>query len=281
MSKRMLVLCVGWIVLGIVATWAVAGADEAAEKGRAILEAHRAATVTIRSVLSLSMGGQQQEFPTEANGTVVDPTGLTVLSLSAVDPSARLGMLRGNDMPEMTSKVSDMKIILMDGSEVPAEIVLRDKDLDLAFVRPVEKPATPMPFVSLDDPGTPQMLDELVVLGQLGKVARRTHTATLVRVEAIVDKPRLFYIPGEDRGRTILCSPAFTLDGKFVGIGVLRMIAGEGRGMGDDTIVIIVPAADIKEAATQAPPFGEKAKDIGAEEPAPSAPPAENAPATM
>lgn len=275
-AKRTLTLLIA-AALGIVC--AIGSADEVAEKGRAILEANRAATVTIRTVLSLSFGGQQQELPTEANGAVVDASGLTVLSLSAVDPTARLGRMRGQDMPEMISKVSDMKMILLDGSEVAAEVVLRDRDLDLAFVRPVEKPAQPMPFISLDDPGAPQLLDELVVIGQLGKVARRTHTATLVRVEAIVDRPRLFYIPGEDRGRTVMCSPVFTLDGKLVGIGALRAIAGEGRGMGDDAIVIIVPAADIKEAAAQAPPFGEKVKDIGAEEteePAPS-PPSEDA----
>ncbi len=253
----------GAVLILLTVCW-IGGTDEAAEKGRAILEANRAATVTIRSVISLSMGGQQQEFPTEANGTVVDPTGLTVLSLSAVDPTPRLSMMRG-DMGDMVSKVADMKILLLDGTELPAEVVLRDKDLDLAFVRPLEKPANPMPFISLDDSAVPQLLDELVVLGQLGKVARRTHTATLVRVEAIVERPRLFFIPGEDRGRTVLCSPAFTMEGKFVGIGVLRMIAGEGRGMGDDTIVIIVPAADIKEAASQVPSFGEKPKDIGSE----------------
>src|SRR2546422_4160959 len=36
-----------------------------------------------------------------------------------------------------------------DGTEIPAEIVLRDRDLDLAFIRPKTKPANPMPAVDL------------------------------------------------------------------------------------------------------------------------------------
>ena len=41
----------------------------------------------------------------------------------------------------METEVNDIKILLEDGAEVPAEIVLRDKDLDLAFIRPKAKPA--------------------------------------------------------------------------------------------------------------------------------------------
>ena len=48
-----------------------------------------------------------------------------------------------------------MKILLDDGTEVPAEIVLRDKDLDLAFIRPKAKPASPMTSVDLTKSGPP------------------------------------------------------------------------------------------------------------------------------
>ena len=77
---------------------------------------------------------------------MVDPSGLTVLALSACDPSEMYQRMMGEDYPRTSveTEVTDMKILLDDGTELPAEIVLRDKDLDLAFIRPKTKPASPM-----------------------------------------------------------------------------------------------------------------------------------------
>ncbi len=41
--------------------------------------------------------------------------------------------------------------MLADGTEVPAKVILRDKDLDMAFVRPIEKPETPFAFVNIEN----------------------------------------------------------------------------------------------------------------------------------
>lgn len=232
--------------------------DEAAEKGRAILEANKDAVITVRVVMSMSFGGQEREQESEATGTVIDPSGLTVLSLIATDPSAMYESFREEGGGQVVSKITDLKMILSDGTELAAEVVLRDKDLDLAFIRPVASSASPMSCVDLEHAGAPQLLDELAVLGQLGRVARRTHTVFLERVEAIVDRPRTFYVPGQYRAQDVWCSPAFTLDGQFVGIGVMRMLtsrAARGRG---DNLIIIVPAADVREATRQVPAVGER-----------------------
>ena len=108
----------------------------------------------------------------EATGTVIGPDGLTVLALSSTDPMSMMqdmmGGMFGDDL-DMASQVSDAKILEQDGTELAAEIVLRDKDLDLAFVRPVEKPAEAMPCVNLEDAAAPEIFDEVVVLDRLGK----------------------------------------------------------------------------------------------------------------
>lgn len=254
---RLKPICVS-VTLALIFAWATFG-DETSEKGRAVFEANKDAVVTVRTAMSLSFGGNENERLNEGNGTVIDPSGLTVLSLTSVDPSSFYESMRDSGA-ELTTKVTSIKILLADGTELESEVVLRDKDLDLAFVRPKEKPEKPMAHVDLDNAAEPRLLDEVVVLAQLGKVARRAHSVSLARVEAIMEKPRTFYLLGEHLARLIVCSPAFTLDGKFVGIGVLRAIKGEGGGgMSDNVLAVIVPAEDIKEGAAQAPASGETA----------------------
>src|SRR5712691_6595400 len=112
-------------------------ADELAEKGKAIFKKNQHAVVTVELVLknkfSMSgMGGQSNESRQDATGTVVDPSGLTVMSLSATDPSQLLqNMMSGGSDEEsrfkMETELSDVKILLEDGSEIPAEVILRDR----------------------------------------------------------------------------------------------------------------------------------------------------------
>lgn len=242
-----------FLLLALTVGMPVSRADEAAKKGRAVFEANKNAVVTVQLVLSISFGGQDRENASQANATVVDPSGLAVLSLMAVDPTALYENTR-NQSEEVTSKIVSMKMVFADGAEIPCEVILRDKDLDLAFVRPTTPPAAPMPAVNLEQIGVPELLDEVVIIGQLGEVARRAHTVTVERIETIVEKPRTFYAVGEHRSQTVLCSPVFTLGGKFVGIGAMRAIKQTSERRSDNFLVVIVPAADIKEAAAQAPP---------------------------
>ena len=134
-------------------------ADELAEKGKVIFKKSQHAVVTVELVLknkfSMSgMAGQANESRQDVTGTVVDPSGLTVLSLSATDPAQMLQNMMGSGAEDesrikMESELSDVKILLDDGSEIPAEIILRDKDLDLAFIRPKVKVNSPMTAVDL------------------------------------------------------------------------------------------------------------------------------------
>lgn len=251
----------------------VASADELAEQGRAILAKHQEAVVTIQMVLKqkMSFGGQSQdnESKTETTGTVIGEDGLTVVSLSETDPSSIIESMMGGMGGQLgnlniDTEISDVKILKKDGSEIDAEVILRDKDLDLAFIRPITKPDSAMPYVALEDSGAPELLDQVIALNRLGRVAGRVHSASVERVEAIVERPRTFYIPGDEATLTGMGSPAFTLDGKIIGIFVVRAIkTSDGGLMGmmsgrqDNMTSIILPASDILEAAAQAPPFEE------------------------
>src|SRR5438067_2180863 len=75
-------------------------ADDLADKGRAIFKQHQHAVVTVQLVLKSKFsvggrGGESNESRQDVTGTVVDPSGLTVLSLSATDPSQMLQAMMG------------------------------------------------------------------------------------------------------------------------------------------------------------------------------------------
>lgn len=248
-------------------------ADEAADKGRAIFESQKAAVVTVEVVIKekMSMAGDssnEQESKITATGTIISPEGLTVLSLTATEPSALWSKMMPSGMEDMqmSSEVTDVKLIVEPGKELSSVVLLRDRDLDLAYVRPKTKPEAPLPFVDLALASQPQVLDEVVIIDRAGKVANREHFVGLSRVASVVSKPRLFYLCGASAGGFSmgLGAPAFSLDGKVVGVFVLRAIASSDPGsmmggmmnsMQDNLAGILLPAAQIVEGASQAPPF--------------------------
>ena len=241
--------------LGLSGMTLIARADEFAEKGRDVFKQNQHAVVTVQVVIKVSgAGGRSSESKSEITGTVVDPSGLTVLALSACDPTEMYR--RMSDDYKMEIEVSDLKILLDDGTEMPSEIVLRDKDLDLAFVRPKTQPTASMTAIDLSKAAPAQVLDPMVTLNRLNKAAGRAYSASYERISAVVQKPRTFYIPDSSMSTTTLGSPAFGLDGKLIGIFVMRAVGGAGGGTANlrqNLTSIILPAEDILKAAKQAP----------------------------
>src|SRR5436305_1715037 len=140
---RALLFALGWLLAAFTSE-----AQDLAVKGREILKKHQTSVVTVQLVVKSKIGfggagGDARESKQEVTGTVIDPSGLTVVSLSSTDPTGVMQILMGSfggdgeDSPKvkMESELSDVKLLCQDGAELPAEIVLRDKDLDLAFVR--------------------------------------------------------------------------------------------------------------------------------------------------
>jgi hypothetical protein len=235
-------------------------ADELAEKGREIFKKYQHAVVTVQVVIKISYPGAARsgESRQDLTGTVLDPSGLTVLALSACDPSDMYQRMMSEEAAKtkLDVEVTDIKILLDDGTEVPSEIVLRDKDLDLAFIRPKTKPASPIAAVDLTQSAPVQVLDQVITLNRLNSAAGRAYAASVERINAVIQKPRTFYIPDSSMTATTLGSPAFTLDGKVVGVFVMRAISAKGgasRGFRDSMTTIILPVEDIAKAAKQAP----------------------------
>jgi S1-C subfamily serine protease len=237
-------------------------ADDAANIGKQLTAKYGSAIVKAQLVAQMRVSydgreGQKQESKTETTATIIDPSGLAVVSLSATSPAETYRSMMDEGM-DIQSQVTDVKLRMSDGTETPAKIVLRDKDLDLAFIRPAQKPAQPMPYVDLTQAAKPECLDEIFVLCRLGKVANRALSVCLDRIQATVDKPRTFYIPGFASMTSDMGAPVFNLEGKAVGILILRSSPGGGDdgGLGVGSmgmLPMILPAADIQKVAKQAP----------------------------
>lgn len=259
-SKLVVVLIAVSILLGAIP----AVGDATAEAGRKVAAKWGDAVVTLQLVVKTSMSyegeGDKRESKVEATGAAIDPSGLVVTSLSATSPEDALsGMFGGEDGMSISSEVTDVKVLLGDGTELPAKVVLRDKDLDLAFVRLKDKPAKPLAYLDLSKASKPSMLDETIVLYRLGTVASRVLAATTDRVQAVVEKPRTFYIPGMVTMGASLGAPVFAVDGSPVGLLLLRTVATSMDDMsflsgmsGMGMTYIVLPAGDVLEVAKQA-----------------------------
>jgi S1-C subfamily serine protease len=220
------------------------------DSAREIMAKYQDAVVFVSGVAKIQgRSGQSQDEKTETTGVVVDPSGLTVVSLASFDPTG--GDQESEDKGGAKSSFSDVKILLADGvTEVPAKLVLKDADLDLAFIMPEKKDGAQLPkftYILLKKASEVKLLDQIVTLDRLDKEMDRRPTVALSRITAIVRKPRTFYL-AQSAGQS-LSSPVFTLDGQLLGFHLHRKIKQEGR---RGSFPIILPAEDVQEVAQEA-----------------------------
>lgn len=226
------------------------------DAARNTVENHGDAVITVEVVqeLTMSAGGQNNvsENKTETIGVVVDPSGLLVTSLVQIDPSGMIERMQGAEDMGFSAKVKEVTYILSDNSRVPATVVLRDVDLDIAVLRPIDTPAEPMVHVPLGNPVEPRLMDELYAVSRMGRIARRTGMAISGEVQGLVDRPRTYYIASPDIQNASLGVPVFAADGGLVGVQLLRVLPNSTQ-QEDRALAVIIPAADIADVVDQAP----------------------------
>ena len=235
------------------ASQADAQTQEDRAAARALIAKRGDAVLYVLGTTKLRVNQGGKDLPTsdqriQALVTVLDSSGLGVMSLTALDPSELMSaqLSRGRAAAaaiNVTSEQANLRYRLPDGGEVPVRVVLRDKDLDLAFLRPVEKPASPLTAVDAAVV-RPTAIDSVIVLQRMPELAGWQPTALFQSVQAVVDKPRTFYVlTGGPIG-----APVFDLRGQFIGI-VLRF---KNEADAANAPPIVLPAADIREVAKQA-----------------------------
>jgi S1-C subfamily serine protease len=252
--------------IGLLLTAWPAHAQDNRAAARELVKKWQDAVVHVRVVIKLRMSMKGREVRSsddtvEAVGTVIDAGGLTVVSLGSINPGGMMTKLMGaggNEGLEIVSEPTDVKLRLSDGREIPATIVLRDEDLNIAFIRPTAAPDKPFVAINLADAAQPAMLDEVIVFGRMGRVGGWAPSAALRDIGGIILKPRTFYVLAGDASG--VGTPAFLPNGKVVGVLTVRQIATERasplaamngtEGLG--LLAVILPAADVLETAKQA-----------------------------
>jgi hypothetical protein len=93
------------------------------------------------------------------------------------------------------------------------------------------------------------LLDDVIVLGRLGKDLNREPVVMTHEVISLVSKPRTFAKIGVQS----LGLPVFNKDGKFLGVGINRFSAkGDSDSQNIVPTNVVLPAADLLESAAQA-----------------------------
>jgi hypothetical protein len=266
--RTLLILAAAGVLGAGSVTYGQTADDRAA--ARAVLAKRGDAVVTVLGSLRVRtmMDGQQvqsEEQPIRANATLLDATGLAVMSLSALDPgkvmTTMAGRAAGPGRPkvQIATAPSALRLRLANGSEIAVQIASRDETLDLAFLRPATPASTPLPFVV--DAATARLapLDPLVVVQRLGAFADWKATAAFAYVQTVIEHPRPVYlIAGAPSGLGV---PAFDAAAGFVGILVMRNMTPAasspvGNMMADlagidalGMMPVVLPADDIRAAA--------------------------------
>lgn len=229
------------------------------EVARTVLEEEESSIITIETTVQVKMNyqGQQQERENKAEsvGVIVDDSGLAVTALSNIDPSKNYGMYMENE-DDVSISIQSARYILADGTEIEAALVLRDPDLDLAFLRPKEAPEDPMNFVDFADSGEAEIFDDIFSIDRAGRIARRSALGKEGDIVGIIERPRKVYLPSYGVVTTGVGKPIFNDEGNILGLTSLYSFPGGKSALGnqdDPFIAVIIPAEDIIEVMAQAP----------------------------
>ena len=207
--------------------------------------------VSVTAKVEMSVGGRSippQEQKLEALGTVIDEKGLTVLSLNQVDPTANILSRLRSPGASVNVNYTEVFILMQDGTEVAARFLLKDSDLDLAFVLPFQDDDSnsddvifsKVPEMVKDDE-YPMILDEEVSIGKLKQTLYRQSTLRRGSVNAVISKPRQYFVIEN----TIPGTPVFDKKGKWLGVVVYKMFGSR------PSEIVTLPSQDILEIAEQ------------------------------
>jgi S1-C subfamily serine protease len=269
------------LCLGTLTASAADAAPKIEETARRIFKANADSVITVRATVALTMSAgdspsQSRDQTVEEFGTVVTADGLVVVAASAIDPATaadgRTVNMRGNQVKlSVTSEVKEARFIMPDGTEVPATVVFKDRDLNLAFLAPEAgaDEAKDAKFVPISTASIQKLgvLDEVVVLSRLDKAMGRTACVECDAVRAALDKPRAYYSIHVN----LTGLPVFGVSGQFAGFTTTRF-GSSGDNGGISMSPVVLPAAEVVKSLEQA-----KAKRASApaSKPAPAAKPAE------
>lgn len=178
----------------------VAGIKENAQK---VLSEKKDAVVHISATITMdvSVAGQRMpvpDRPIKSTATILNKNGLIVLPLDILDPSkqmkARVKLQLGGQDFEIKAFFKNVKVNFSDGTELPAKVVLKDEDRNLAFLKVdlTQEDAKDLKFsfIELNAKAKVKLLDEVFVLTRLPKALYGKPALYLGQISCIIKRPK-------------------------------------------------------------------------------------------
>jgi hypothetical protein len=221
-----------------------AQSDELIATARKTLQNYEKAVVSLDLVFKIEVkggGGEAREQKGHGQATIVDPSGLAVASLTAINPKQNRNT--GHGVVQLVGTVQEAKYHLADGTEIPARVVLKDEDTDLAFLAPLKpldaETKAKITVIAMSDAATaPEVLDPTILIRRGGDAQDYVPMLDLGRISAILSKPRTCY----NTTKMLTGSPAFDKQGKVFGVFVTLM----------EKLPVLLPATDVAKLVPQA-----------------------------
>ena len=186
--------------------------NDLATVGRAILAEFQDSVVSISTIT-------ERNNRTRENWSVG-----VVMGTDGLIAASRTGLAR--------TDIKELKIVLGDGSELKATMVLEDLDLDLAFIQPdaqeveeqgIEFP--PSPFAGEIPPVGLQFADPVIILTRESLAFFRQPKLVVTHVDSVVENPRRYYRTPEKQAGAV----GFDANGNLVGLYARRVTGEETR----------------------------------------------------
>lgn len=269
-KKSLILLLSAGLVMSLCGT--LAAQDKS--KARDVFNKNKDSVLWVTAVVKSEVTGAGQkvhsgEQKVQALGTVIDASGLIVVSHAQMDP---LSLFDKKSRPiqgiptllSVASTHSELKIVLPDGTEVAGRLVMTDAPLDLAFIVP-EKADKRIgaSFVDMSKSAKVELLDELVNILRMPKHFDQVSAVATSEVSGIMTKPRTYIFGGRIGG-----SPVFKNDGSVVGLTVAYRAETEETATQTPPATVILPAEEVAKVAKQALEAAKKAPTTASTQPA-------------
>ena len=185
---------------------------------------------------------------------MIDPKGIVLCSNTQLGGIS--AMMRRMMQSDIRVTPSELKVLIGDDTEgIDAELVARDSELDLAWVRIKDPGDKTFDAVDLADSETAKIGQRIMTVRRMSRFFARTIVLGEGRVAGIAKKPRELYIPDGNVGAA-LGLPIYAANGKILGVTIIQMpdsadMGGPSR-FQDAAALVILPAADVAKATKRA-----------------------------
>jgi S1-C subfamily serine protease len=224
--------------------------------------------VSVKFVLKVSMGsmmGGDQENETEITGVMIDAKGLILCSNTQLGGfTAIMKRMMGSMGGSISATPTDLKVLIGEDEDgMEAELLARDTELDLAWIRIKEPGDKVFDHVDFAKAAKPTVGQRVFAVRRLGKFFGRAPSVVDGNIGGSTDKPRDLYIPTGAIG-TAMGLPVYTMDGRVVGVTIMQAPDAEDAGMNPMAMLsqmsnmqdmfsgLILPAKDVAKATKRA-----------------------------